>query len=407
MGAPQFQQLEQIVAMPGPDRCAPVADDCSSFGCCAISGYYCFETSKGKAKCMKNCTPSKTQACIQTQPIMNPILKDAAPVTTSLYCFSTYMAETGQTKKSVDELGNLQLQYKRDIGIFQCDFWQVFTEGDAELAPGVPFVKVFDTDGDFHFAKRKETGGWINTGLHAAAWKAVKEEGKYKSAEWVMKLDADAVFVPSRLRPILAKQMVPAEGVYLENCQHVSYGYFGNLEVFSLAAFETLVTNIDTCKASLPWKTAGREEEQEVRAGLRDGVHATDSPAEDPGRLREVLRRHRSRVWGLRELGSAPFLKYVPDCKYVGTPRIHPLKTTEAFEACYVAIRVRGLRAPSWVLCRVQRRIGGWMRWETPNAEPRNSQPEGRNDRWPFFVFRSSAAKPSLFEPAPWYRSTD
>merc|ERR1712032_255267 len=147
MGAPQFQQLEQIVAMPGPDRCAPVADDCSSFGCCAISGYYCFETSKGKAKCMKNCTPSKTQACIQTQPIMNPILKDAAPVTTSLYCFSTYMAETGQTKKSVDELGNLQLQYKRDIGIFQCDFWQVFTEGDAELAPGVPFVKVFDTDG--------------------------------------------------------------------------------------------------------------------------------------------------------------------------------------------------------------------------------------------------------------------
>merc|ERR1711920_563201 len=148
------------------------------------------ETSKGKAKRMKNCTPSKIQSCIQTQPIMNPILKDAAPVTTSLYCFSTYMAETGQTKRTVDELGNLQLQYKRDIGIFQCDFWQVFTEGDAELAPGVPFVKVFDTDGDFHFAKRKETGGWINTGLHAAAWKAVKEEGKYKSAEWVMKLDA-------------------------------------------------------------------------------------------------------------------------------------------------------------------------------------------------------------------------
>merc|ERR1711920_881428 len=102
------------------------------------------ETSKGKAKRMKNCTPSKIQSCIQTQPIMNPILKDAAPVTTSLYCFSTYMAETGQTKKSVDELGNLQLQYKRDIGIFQCDFWQVSTEGDAELAPGVPFVKVFD-----------------------------------------------------------------------------------------------------------------------------------------------------------------------------------------------------------------------------------------------------------------------
>merc|ERR1712032_1726686 len=162
------------------------------FGNLEVFSLAAFETLVTNIDTCKASLPWKTQACIQTQPIMNPILKDAAPVTTSLYCFSTYMAETGQTKKSVDELGNLQLQYKRDIGIFQCDFWQVFTEGDAELAPGVPFVKVFDTDGDFHFAKRKETGGWINTGLHAAAWKAVKEEGKYKSAEWVMKLDAGA-----------------------------------------------------------------------------------------------------------------------------------------------------------------------------------------------------------------------
>jgi len=333
--APQFQQLEQIVAMPGPGKCAPVADDCSSFGCCAISGYYCFETSKGKAKCMKNCTPSKTQACIQTQPIMNPILKDAAPVTTSLYCFSTYMAETGQTKKSVDELGNLQLQYKRDIGIFQCDFWQVFTEGDAELAPGVPFVKVFDTDGDFHFAKRKETGGWINTGLHAAAWKAVKEEGKYKSAEWVMKLDADAVFVPSRLRPILAKQMVPAEGVYLENCQHVSYGYFGNLEVFSLAAFETLVTNIDTCKASLPWKTG-------VKGG-KFGPMGEDLFAQQ---CLDALGVPRVEQYDIstdgqceadRPAGEKKNKKYVPDCATASTPQIHPLHFPDAFGACYDA----------------------------------------------------------------------
>merc|ERR1711920_718580 len=28
----------------------------------------------------------------------------------------------------------------------------------------------------------------------------------------------------------------------------------GNLEVFSLAAFETLAANVDTCKASVPWK---------------------------------------------------------------------------------------------------------------------------------------------------------
>merc|ERR1712060_641669 len=87
------------------------------------------------------------------------------------------MADTGKTKMTVDELGNLQLQYSRKLGIFQCDNWQVFSDGDAELAPGVPFVKVYDVVGDFHFAKRKETGSWINTGLHAAAWKAIGEAG--------------------------------------------------------------------------------------------------------------------------------------------------------------------------------------------------------------------------------------
>ena len=153
-----------------------------------MSGYYCFETTPGKGQCMKHCKPSETQSCVQTQQIMEPILKHAAPVGQSFYCFSTYTAECGQTKRTVDELGNLQLQYRRKIGIFECEQWQVFTEGDAELAPGVPFVKVYDVDGDFHFAKRKETGGWINTGLHAAAWKAIAEEGKYKSADWVMKL---------------------------------------------------------------------------------------------------------------------------------------------------------------------------------------------------------------------------
>merc|ERR1712151_440985 len=111
-----------------------------------------------------------------TQWMVETVLKDAAPVSNSFYCFSTYMADTGKTKMTVDELGNLQLQYSRKLGIFQCDNWQVFSDGDAELAPGVPFVKVYDVDGDFHFAKRKETG-------------------IYKSADWVMKLDADAVFV--------------------------------------------------------------------------------------------------------------------------------------------------------------------------------------------------------------------
>merc|ERR1719330_368764 len=49
----------------------------------------------------------------------------------------------------------------------------------------------------------------------------------------------------------LESQLVPPSGIYLENCKYVEYGYFGNLEVFSSAAFATLIEKIDDCKADL------------------------------------------------------------------------------------------------------------------------------------------------------------
>merc|ERR1711953_1564648 len=80
--------------------------------------------------------------------------------------------------------------------------------------------------------------------------------GKFSSADWVVKVDADAVFIPSRLSKKLESQLVPPSGIYLENCKYVEYGYFGNLEVFSNAAFATLIANIDDCKADsqINWK---------------------------------------------------------------------------------------------------------------------------------------------------------
>merc|ERR1712203_1135025 len=200
------------------------------------------------------------------------------------YCFSTYVADTGKTKMTVDELGNLQLQYSRKLGIFQCDNWQVFSDGDAELAPGVPFVKVYDVDGDFHFAKRKETGSWINTGLHAAAWKAIGEAGIYKSADWVMKLDADAVFVPSRLVPILASKRVPKTGVYLE-------------DLFAQQCLDSVgVPRIEAYDIST------------------DGACEADRPE-----------------------GEKKNKKFVPDCSTASTPQMHPYMTPKAMGACYDA----------------------------------------------------------------------
>jgi hypothetical protein len=171
------------------------------------------------------------------------------------------MADTGSTNAATrpDELGLLKAAFGKKIGIFACDKWDVFSDNQTDLAPGVPFTAVEDEDNDFHFAKRKETGTWINTGLHTQVWKAIRSDtSRYKSLDWVVKVDCDAVFVPSRLRTFLASLGVPAGGIpgmYLENCKGVMWGWFGNLEVMSVAAFDTLLPNIEWCKYHLDWKT--------------------------------------------------------------------------------------------------------------------------------------------------------
>merc|ERR1712032_1251193 len=106
----------------------------------------------------------------------------------------------------------------------------------------------------------------------------------------------------------------------------------------------------------------GRKEKQKVRAGLQVRGHAADTPVEDDGGLRSKLGPMGEDLFaqqcldslgvprveqydistdgacpGDRPKGEKKNKKYVPDCKYAATPQIHPLKTTEAFEACYDA----------------------------------------------------------------------
>merc|ERR1712203_832758 len=44
-------------------------------------------------------------------------------------------------------------------------------------------VKVNDVNNDFHFAKRKKTGTWINSNMFIQTWKAIKDEGVWAGNE--------------------------------------------------------------------------------------------------------------------------------------------------------------------------------------------------------------------------------
>jgi len=331
-----LQELAQIIAKPPRGQCSRRTEDCFSTGCCDIVGYTCFQTKPGAAKCMKNCTPSAKQLCTQPQSMMEPVLQDAVPVGTSLYCFSVYTSNTGTTKKN-EELEIFQYQFSKGLSIFACEQHDVFGDIEAEVGPGLRTIKVVDTENDFHFAKRIDTGGWVNTGLFTQVWKAIASGGKTSTADWVAKVDADAVFVPSRLRQKLQSQLVPPSGIYLENCKYVEYGYFGNLEVFSSAAFNKLVEKIDTCKADsqINWKV-----------GVKNGKYGPMGEDLFAQVCLDKYGSHRVEAFDIttdgacpadRPIGQQKNKKWKPTCEWTATAAMHPFKKVADWIKCHDA----------------------------------------------------------------------
>jgi len=330
------QELTQIIAKPKRGQCSHWNEDCSNTGCCDVVGYTCFQTKPNVAKCMKNCTPSASQLCTQPQSVMEPVLQDAVPSAMSLYCFSVYTEDTGTTKKT-EELETLQYQYSNGLSIFACEQQDVFADVAVEVGPGLTTIKVDDVDQDFHFAKRKETGAWVNTGMFAQVWKAIASGGKYQSADWVAKVDADAVFVPSRLATKLQSQLVPPSGIYLENCKFVDYGYFGNLEVFSRAAFDTLIDKIDDCKADseINWKV-----------GVKNGKYGPMGEDLFAQACLDKFDVRRVEAFDITTDGACPAdrpidqqknKKWTPTCASTATPAMHPFKKVADWIACHDA----------------------------------------------------------------------
>merc|ERR1711894_690236 len=100
---------------------------------------------------------------------------------TTLFCFTWYMQDTGSTKKFYD-LSLLRTSLFLGASLFGCEAYKVYSDVETWLSPGqVSTVKVDDVNGDFHFAKRKLTGTWVNSPMFIQAWKAIRTEGVWYS----------------------------------------------------------------------------------------------------------------------------------------------------------------------------------------------------------------------------------
>lgn len=250
----------------------------------------------------------------------------------TMFCWSVYTQNTGSTKKS-HEKDLLEEQLRKKVSIFACNAYAVYSDAQVSLGGGLSTIKVEDKEGDFHFAKRKTTGSWVNTGMFKQIWKLLSEAGTYKNYDWTVKVDPDAVFVPSRLVWRIRWLPRPANGIYLVNCKKVDNGFFGNLEVVSSLAFSILLANVDKCNTAIPWKVGVKggeygpmgEDLFAEKCMEKNGVSKVEAfdisidgacPADRPGNLRQSKHWH-------------------GNCKdVVSAAAIHPFKKVKDYFEC-------------------------------------------------------------------------
>merc|ERR1719330_622488 len=181
---------ERVQIVPSFPACSKAGENCISTGCCQVSGHKCFTKGEGSAQCNKTCTPG--------------------------------------------------------VKGFTCDVvnW-LSVPIDAN---GYLTIKVEDTFGEFHQLKRKDSGTWVNWGMFYQIWVKIREVGKWQNADYTVKVDADAVFVPQRLRTWLSSKPGDSpHGLYYENCPYVQYGFFGHLEIITKTAVQVLTANLEEC----------------------------------------------------------------------------------------------------------------------------------------------------------------
>merc|ERR1712151_294722 len=169
----------------------------------------------------KSCTPGQDGTCLKNAPAMVPSKQsDVTYAKNTLFCWAFYTADTGSTKKSY-ELELLRTQLFLGASIFGCEEYRVYSDVDTWISP-----------------------------------RKIKAEGAWTKWYWTVKVDIDAVFLPIRLRQYLGQVEVTDNGIYLETCKYVNYGFFGSCAVISHNAAATYMANLDDCKSSLNYMSS-------------------------------------------------------------------------------------------------------------------------------------------------------
>lgn len=173
----------------------------------------------------------------------------------SLFCFAVCMSAGG-------DKALLQNQAHRNAGLFGCDAYVIFSDQGIGLKNSQVLPQVVAPRG----VAGALTATWVNADAFIAAWDRIVADGEFRQHEWVVKVDPDAVFLPSRLRQHLAEPRFagPAKsaiGAYLKNCAAGPRGLqlFGSIEVLTRNAVQRLSDGSLRCKQEVDHTLSGED----------------------------------------------------------------------------------------------------------------------------------------------------
>jgi hypothetical protein len=233
---------EQKPYIPDPVLCSWSGEDCSHTKCCNhfeaswnyknIVGQTCYKQDEKFASCRSDMPPAWGDGAGlggAREPRELPKAgKSKLTQGTSLFCFSVVMWSNTPTKEyysSEAELANNWID--KGLGIMQCDENAAF---EGEDAPITDWGAINNADAFIH------------------AWEYVRQDGRYKNHDWVVKVDVDAVFFPDRLKTHLDSLKIPQHAkAYVWNSDATSYHFAGALEVITSEALDTYFLNANTC----------------------------------------------------------------------------------------------------------------------------------------------------------------
>jgi hypothetical protein len=240
-------------------KCGKKNKDCQKQRCCADPGHACYRKNDEWATCMRSCDPGKHEYDIDNASWSCEQLGPRTPVlwgSPSLMCFSVIVINGYSSEPEL-----VKGQIERGSGIFECDEYAVYSTADPTVIGIGPSGKV--TTIQFAPAEivTSKDGTAGNAELFMHVWDAVRDDGRYSTTDWTVKVDPDAVLIPFRLRQHLEEHT--GDNVYVVNCNKpfLPEGpmMFGALEAFSKQAIQVYFDRGHECISDMYWKDWGED----------------------------------------------------------------------------------------------------------------------------------------------------